>query len=58
MDAEVAISKIRAGLTWLARMKPDFTGEYQVNIHFKEGKPMKLEKLIRDCEHLKEPVVS
>ena len=54
MIEEVAMTKIRAGLAWLMRMKPDFTGEYQVSVHFKGGKPMKLEKLIRDSENLKD----
>jgi len=45
MDLETAIAKIRAGLAWLGKYHPDFTGRYQVELRLKDGKVVKLKKV-------------
>ncbi len=45
MDLETAISKIRAGLAWLVKDQPTFTGDYRIEIRFRHGKVVKLKKI-------------
>ena len=45
MDLETAIAKIRAGLAWLVKAQPGFTGRYQIELWFRGGKVVKLRKI-------------
>ena len=52
-DKEVAISRIRAGLAWVLSCIPNFTGSYQVTVHWLKSKPKKVEReIIRDHEQI------
>jgi hypothetical protein len=45
MDLETAIAKIRAGLVWLVKANPQFTGRYQIELRFQDGKVVRLKKV-------------
>ena len=47
MDLGTVISKIRAGLEWLTKSQPPFTGKYVIEIKCRDGKIVEFKKTIK-----------
>ena len=45
MAASTALGKVRDAIEWLLRREPKWSGIYRVEIHFRDGKVVKLKKL-------------